>query len=401
MKYISLSQTVNPSYQLIINQSAVFHYLREHGPTYRNEISNNLQISLPSVARALNALEERGFVELVDYRKNDQSRTVPFYQVTISDGFMISIDLLKGVIAAQNLQGIFSISYFELNEHISIAEELIQIIENFVHDTLRFRLDRIKSICIGSPGIVDVDAGVVRKAIFHPGIVGIPLKSILQEQFSCIVFIDNVVNIAAYANYCEYHKHIRNIVSCDIGLEIGAGLLIDGKVYRGEHFMAGETGFFVSDTSKPDQIYKRTHTFRSVCSEMAKVYENKDIEAYQLDEKYCLNKVSELFSKAFAGDAQAEEIIDGYVEKIALMLNKIEIVLNPNLIVISGDICQIPNSDNLFLKKLNKKYAPLSNMDNEIVYSTYGPLVTVYGGGEMALENYIASEFPYVMRDTI
>ncbi|MDD2406590.1 MAG: ROK family transcriptional regulator [Sphaerochaetaceae bacterium] len=397
MHYISLSQTVNPAYQLIINQSAVFHYLREHGPTYRNQIANALNISLPSVARALKALVERDFVELVDYRRNDQARTVPYYRITIKDTIMLSLDLLKGAIAAQDLSGLFSIGYFKLDKEKNVVEDLVSIITDYVHDNLKRPLSSVKSICIGSPGIVDVDEGVVLKAIFHPGLEHVQLKKALSDHFDCLVFIDNVVNIAAYANYWEFSNEISNIISCDLGLEIGTGLLIDGHIHRGAHYMAGETGYFTDNIDNPTINYKRTRTFRTICCEMARLLENREVDITALDEDYCLNKTAELFESAFQGNPIANQILNEYIDKIIVMLNKVDVLLNPELIVIGGDICQMPHSELLFLQRLNDRYKPLRQMRQDICYSKYGPLVTLYGAGQMALEQYFFEEFPYMM----
>jgi len=397
VNYISLSQTMNPSQQHIVNQSAVFHYLRETGSTYRNQISMALGISLPSVSRALNALMTKGFVELIEYRKNDQARSVPYYRITIKDDFMVSLDLLKGVIAARSLDRLFSISYFKLDKGKSVLEDLESIIRKYVETDLEKSCSSIKSICIGSPGIVDVEAGKVLKAIFHPGLEGVPIKDALAETFRCSVFVDNVVNIAAYANYCEYDKAIKNIVSCDIGVEIGTGLLINGSIYRGDNYMAGETGFYTDNLADPKINYKRTHTFRALSADMSLRKDGREIDSTQLDEGYCLRRVAELFTDAHNGDEIAKFLIDGFVRKIALMLNKVEVLLNPRLIVIGGDVCQMPYSEEVFLSKLNEYFRRLSQIASEICYSKYGPLVTLYGAGEMALDLYFREKFPYIM----
>ena len=397
MRYISLSQTVNPAYQLIINQSAVFHYLREHGPTYRNQIATALNISLPSVARALKALVERNFVELIDYRRNNQARTVPYYQITIKDSIMLSLDLLKGVIAAQHITDLFSIAYFRLGSSKYIVDELVDIITDYVENTLGRSVDSVKSICIGSPGIVDVEEGVVKKAIFHPGLEGVPLKTSLEKQFDCIVLIDNVVNIAAYANYCETDRKVNNIVSCDIGLEIGTGLLINGQIHRGSHFMAGETGFFTDDIDEPLNNFKRTHTFRTLCCELAWHEEGKVLDWTSLKEEYCLQKTRTVFERALGGDELANQLLNTYIDKIIRMLNKVEVLLDPDLIVIGGDICQMPHSETLFLQRLNERFRPTRQVKQDVRYSKYGPLVTLYGAGQMALDHYFSAEFPYIM----
>ena len=131
---------------------------------------------------------------------------------------------------------------------------------------------------------------VVLKAIFHPCLEGVPLKEKLQNHFNCLVFIDNVVNIAAYANYWEYNKEVSNIISCDLGLEIGTGLLINGRIYRGSHYIAGETGFFIDNIDSPSANYKQTGTFRSICANMYRAVKNCEINISALDEDYCLEK---------------------------------------------------------------------------------------------------------------
>ncbi len=68
MNYTNLTQMANPSFQHQINQSAVFHYLRESGPTYKNAISQAPGISLPSVTRVLNALSRNFFLTTMKFR---------------------------------------------------------------------------------------------------------------------------------------------------------------------------------------------------------------------------------------------------------------------------------------------------------------------------------------------
>ena len=242
----------------------------------------------------------------------------------------------------------------------------------------------------------EIDAYVV-KAVFHPCLEGVPLKKALSDRFDSIVFIDNFVNIAAYANFCEFNRSMLNIVSCDIGLEIGIGILINGIIYRGEDFIAGETGLYTDNLNNPALNYKRTHTFRSVCTEMAKMTDGEELDPATLGEDYCLRKTADIFTRAHQGDADANIILDDFVRKITLMLNKVEVLLNPKLIVIGGDICQMPFSEEIFLSRLRTYFRPLHQKTADICYSKYGPLVTLYGAGEMALENYFYAEFPYMM----
>lgn len=392
----------NPSLQHRINQSAVFHYLREHGPSYKKQIAQALEISLPSVTRALNALIERGFTECAEYRKNNQSRTVPYYRITIQNGIIVAMDILKGTICGRNLLEMFAIEQFKFASGVPLIESISGIIREYVEKTLGRDVADIQSICIGLPGIVNVHTGEVEKAIYHPDLEHIPIRESLSEIHHCPVFVDNVVNLAVFANYCEYDKEHGNIVACDIGLEIGAGLIIDHSIYRGQNHIAGETGFFINDLSNPSLNYKKTCTFRSLNKQLkeTRILGDQYTEgSCEDDEVACLQNVSRLFELAHDGNSSALEMLQEYIVKIILMLNKVEILLNPKKIIIGGDVCCLPYSQEVFLRPLNALYSPVRQMDDPVCYSEYGTHVTIYGACEMGLETYLSEEFLYMMKE--
>ena len=397
MKFVNISQTLNPSRQHIINQSAIFHYLRENGPTYRTHIAQNLELSLPAVGRALEALLNRGFVKLVEYKKNDRARTVPYYQVTLMDNVIVTIDLLKGIIAAFDIEKMYDPHYFKLRQKDPLLTELSEVIEVYFSNTLKKRIENMKSICICSPGIVDIQKGQVIKAIYHPNLENVPIRDQLHEKYKCVVTIENVVNAAVFESYWEFKKKYQNIVSLDIGLEIGAGLMIGGLVYHGENYTAGETGFFVDDIKNPQINYKKTCTFRKLCAEIVLSKERRPLPSTEIEDDFYLKTVSTLFNEVYLNEPWACTLIDDYVRRITLMLNKIDVLLNPKIIVIGGDICQMPHSEEVFLNRLKEQYSPLRISNVEICYSQYGPLVTLHGGGVIALENYLCEQFPYMM----
>ncbi len=393
-----MSQTANPGLQHVINQSLVFHYIRKNGPTYRSQIAEALDISLPAVSRALDALVERGFAKLVEYKKNGQTRTVPYYDTTLSSGVILSVDLLSGIISAFGMQEMSPLSHFRLPGEKPLLDELCVVIDKYMGDVLGQGPEDIKSICVGCPGIVDVIEGVVKKAVYHPALEHVPLRDLLAEKYACTVFVDNVVNIAVWANYYEFKKEYRNIISIDLGMEIGAGLLINGAVYRGENCIAGEIGFYTNDIQNPrGNNCKHSTTLRRLCVEASEIMDGGKIDIAGLKKKQCVEIASRLFEAAYAGDEKANVLVDHFVSQIAIVINKIDPLLNPAAIVIGGDICVLPHSAELFLDRLNECYRSLRFSDVVICYSRYGHLVTLQGGGMMALENYLSEQFPYVM----
>ena len=161
--------------------------------------------------------------------------------------------------------------------------------------------------------------------------------------------------------------------------------------------MAGETGFFTDDIDEPLNNFKRTHTFRSLCCDLAWREEGKMLDWTTLKEDYCLQQTRIVFERAHAGEELAHQLLETYIDKIVRMLNKVDVLLDPDLIVIGGDICQMPHSETLFLQRLNERFRPTRQAKQDVCYSKYGPLVTLYGAGQMALDHYVSAEFPYIM----
>lgn len=402
MNYTNLTQMANPSFQHLINQSAVFHYLHVSGATYKNAIAQALGISLPSVTRALNALIERGFVEHTEYRKNKQSRVVPYYQATIQKSIIIAIDLLYCTIMGSGLTEKYPIQKCDFMAEESVVKSIKHYIDDYVENVMKRDITDIKSICIGSPGIVNVDKGYVETAIYHPNLEKIPLKAELSAHYHCSVRIENVVNLAAFANFCELAKAHSNIVACDVGAEIGAGLIINNSLYRGQNNIAGETGFFVDDLNKPDENYNVSCTLKSLNQKLiqSKLLTKTDTSLVEIEDSSFLQNIQTLFNLAHMGDYQAINLIMEHVKSIILMLNKIEILLNPEMIFIGGDICSINYTDELFLKPLNDLYEPIRKMKHPVYFSAYGRDTTLQGACAMGLELYLSQEFPYVLNST-
>lgn len=395
MDYIAMHQTATPNLQSIINQSLVFHYLKEHGPSYRARISLDLNISLPAVGRALDELIERKFVILSDYRKNDQMRRVPFYSINLDDFVIISLDAYNNLITSDH-SGL--VRKFDLDQQIDLGEAFIDVIDRFVRNDLAKDISMIRSICIAFPGIVNTSDGIVEKAVYHPEFERFPIKDRLEEHYGCTVFIDNVVNLAVVQNKFELEERKLNVVAIDIGMEIGAGILIDGKVYRGENFIAGEIGYYTDSPIYEKKESGHSSTLRKLAMMVCGATGVEPCDLHQRSR--CVPIVVDAFGKAHDGDAGMLGVIDQFSNEIALLINKIDPLLNPAAIVISGEICTIPYSKELFFERVVEKYHNLRFSNVTIMFSPSGPLAGLLGGVLVAEDNFMKQQFPYVMAET-
>jgi len=107
------------------------------------------------------------------------------------------------------------------------------------------------AIGVGVPGRVDVGAGVVRHAT-NLDWFDVPLGRYLAEEFGAPCTVENDVRLAA-AGLLDHvaADGARSLAYVAVGTGIGAGLVLDGRLHRGERGMAGEIGHVIVE---PDGV---------------------------------------------------------------------------------------------------------------------------------------------------
>ena len=101
----------------------------------------------------------------------------------------------------------------------------------------------LSGIGVGVPGFVDFDRGFIHNLTNVPGWTAVSLAGLLNQRFRVPAVVDNDCN-AMVLGECRYGvgKKFRHAVFLTLGTGVGGGVLIDGRVYRGAHSMAGEIG---------------------------------------------------------------------------------------------------------------------------------------------------------------
>jgi predicted NBD/HSP70 family sugar kinase len=103
----------------------------------------------------------------------------------------------------------------------------------------------LMGIGCATPGIVD-DHGVVITAT-HVGWSGEPLASKLTDALNVPSYVANDANAAVLAEYASVGTTTENLMLVRVGAGVGAGIIIGGELFVGDHFAAGEIGHVVVD----------------------------------------------------------------------------------------------------------------------------------------------------------
>ena len=104
---------------------------------------------------------------------------------------------------------------------------------------------RAAAIGVVVPGSVDPAAGTVSTAANLVGWGDVPIETLLGGPRGVPVAMENDANAAAIGErWLGAAKGLDDFVFIAIGTGIGAGVIIDGKLHRGSHFLAGEVAYF-------------------------------------------------------------------------------------------------------------------------------------------------------------
>lgn len=214
-------------------------------------------------------------------------------------------------------------------------EELIHAICAAVDGILgknSLRKQDVLGVGLGLPGPIDVENGLVH---FFPNIPGwkeVKLKEILEKKMGLPVFIDNDANLMALAEFTlGAGKGFSNVVCLTLGTGVGAGIIIEGKLYRGSNFAAGELGHIPVNKRGPKCNCGGTGCLESYIGNQRIMRQVKKSFGRQIS----LEEVSGLAKKR---NSKAEEIWYNVATYLGICLSGVINLLNPDAIVIGGGI---------------------------------------------------------------
>lgn len=193
-------------------------------------------------------------------------------------------------------------------------EVVVKTVGDLIH---RLFSDDVIGIGIGVPGLVDLETNEVLDVINIPSWDRVPLKEMLEGRFQKPVFVNNDANCFAIG---EKHfgkgQPFKNFVGITIGTGLGAGIIINNRLYSGRYCGAGEFG----------TIY----------------YKDQSVEAYASGQFFKDQGLSgaDLAKQAQNGDNQAIRLFTELGEHIGRAIANVLFALAPEAVVLGGSISQ-------------------------------------------------------------
>jgi glucokinase len=191
------------------------------------------------------------------------------------------------------------------------------------------RKPRLAAIGISCGGPLDSARGLILSPPNLPGWDNVPVVSYFQDRFGVPTAVQNDANACALAEYrFGAGRGTRNMVFMTFGTGLGAGLVIDGKLYAGTNDNAGEIGHIRLADAGPVG-YNKEGSAEGFCSgaglaRLAKIRKGLDLSA------------KEIFARVRAGDPDCTAVFRESAEKLAAILAFTIDILNPEVIALGG-----------------------------------------------------------------
>ncbi|MBT0770905.1 ROK family protein [Kineosporia sp. J2-2] len=237
---------VMPGQARVYNRSLVLQSLYSDGPQSRADLARVTSLTPVTIGALVSELIAEGLaVELGTRAGARVGKPATLVGFDPSAAHIVSLDLSRDTSfrgAVVDLVGTV-LSTSEIPRRGRTGEAAAQAVTDLARDLMDQAERPVLGIGVGSPGVVNPD-GVVLNAP-NLGWSGMPLAEVLRDGLGRPVHVANDANAAALAEHSFGGATGRGVLVLTVGMGVGAGILLDGALVRGDRFAAGEIGHLI------------------------------------------------------------------------------------------------------------------------------------------------------------
>ncbi len=355
-----------------INEIYILKLIKEQGPISRAEVSRRYNISRAAVSDIVSRLLERDFVQEIGEGTSSGKggRKPVLLAFNRKAGYVVCIEMKKARcrIALCDLgANILDEDRREFRRDLSgdrLLEQMFGWIETLLQEN-QIPRDRLLGISLGMPGLVDFEYGILKEAHSQHPWNNRPLKRAFEERFATNVYIDNDIKLATIGEYIFGQKsQIQNMIFIGVGEGIGAGFIINGQIYRGVTYSAGEIGYdelgyFFNEKDEFPLLFRGQRfvgdllSYNNLVQSFIRAVQNG--RSSQLSRRIEEGKgvqAMDLVYAAVSGDGLSRDILQEYGRLLGILSVNLINYLNPEMVVYNGEIFEI---DGLVLEAIRER----------------------------------------------
>jgi glucokinase-like ROK family protein len=378
------------------NTSLILKTIFEQDGTSRAEIARTTRLTKTTVSSIVADLMQEELVEEIGFGNSDGGKPPILLSVVDDARCFIGIDLANSEFrgAIVNLRGEI---VQRLNLSISGRDSVsaLELIYTLIDKLLAVSDKSICGIGIGTPGLIDPHKGVIRRAV-NLDWQDLPLRSLLEERYNLPCYITNDCQAAALGEYTfGENSATSNLVVLKVGRGIGSGIVLNGQLYYGDGYSAGEIGHLVVIEDGKTCACGNRGCLETVASTRALARRAREIAQSNPNSKLFqfVTTPDEINTDIIlhaleAGDEDIKNVIAEAGYYLGIALANIVGVLNVQHIVIAGSAARFGDTLLAPIKNTMRRHS-LSILADEtnVNFSSLGQDIVIKGAASLLLAN--------------
>lgn len=339
------------SKQLIrdLNQSLVVDLIRRHGPISRVELIERTQLAKSTINVILTGLLRDGLIlEAGSAEPTSVGRPSTLLRLNPEARFIVAVKLAPTHVTAAltdlNAEVVCQVDHDFAGD--ASAEAVIALVVRSVREVMRKReldSDDLLGVGVALPGLIDLRTGVALSSRFLHW-QNLNIREALAKRLETSVFVDNDANAFALAeHWYGAGRGADDLIAVTVGIGIGAGIILGGRLYRGAREGAGEIGHVVMELDGPLCTCGKRGCLEAFAADAGITRMAREIVARSRAESRLSRTRPERITRelvvraAHEGDALARRALADAGRYLGAALANLTNTLNPVRIVIGGE----------------------------------------------------------------
>src|SRR3954447_4118661 len=236
------------------SRERILALLRERGPMSQADLARASGLSPATISGIARELREAGWLEDDDGESPERRRDLALSR---SAGVAAGIDFdhshvrvavadLAHTVLAEAEEPL-DVDH-EADEGVALAGRLVRRLL----DDVGVAADRVTGVGMGLPGPLRRDSGEIGDSAILPGWIGARPEALMEAELGRAVRVENDANLGALAEIVWGAGRGRSdLVYVKVATGVGAGLVLNGRLYQGAGGTAGEIGHVTIDERGP------------------------------------------------------------------------------------------------------------------------------------------------------
>jgi len=384
-----------------VNRSIILDLVRRGGRISRTELARRSKLTKPTVSTIIFELLDQGVVREVGFGESVSGGGRPARMLEFNDAAAAYLGIHFGVrattVAVADARGAIRLVRGRPAVHGQPGRSMKEI-RLLVAEALRAaRVPRSRVEAVGAtvPGLVDHESGT---CVLAPNLDwrDFPLRDALADELRVPVVVNNITQASAVAEGRQgAARGVRSYVWVYVGSGVGAGVVIDGRLFYGQSGFSGEIGHCPVVEDGPACACGRRGCLEAVASSMAlsravhDAVARKEPTLLASHGREPIDTVT-IAAAAAEGDAVAHRILAQAAEHLGRGISFLLNVLNPEMIVLGGPVALAGES---FLREVRGAVARHALLPHgvAVVPSTLGDKAELTGAVLLAMERTVKS----------